>query len=57
MQQALQMWHTDEVAAFNVVLKPVQQADLEQLRLWRNSADIRSQMLDQTPISAEQQQQ
>lgn len=55
MQQALQMWHTDEVAAFNVVLKPVQQADLEQLRLWRNSPEISSQMLDQRDISAEQQ--
>lgn len=56
MQQALQMWHQDEIAAFNVVLKPLQMQDLEQLRLWRNSPEISSQMLDQTAISAEQQQ-
>lgn len=55
MQKALHMWHTDEISAFNVVLKPVQQTDLEQLRLWRNSPDISSQMLDQAEISTEQQ--
>lgn len=56
MQQALQMWHQDEIAAFNVLLKPLHIQDLEQLRLWRNSSEISSQMLDQTAISAEQQQ-
>lgn len=51
------MWHQHEVAAFNVVLKPLQPQDLEPLRQWRNSPEISSQMLDQTKITAEQQQQ
>lgn len=56
MQHPLQMWHQDEMAAFNVLLKPVQQDDLEQLRVWRNCPEIRSQMLDQREISPQQQQ-
>ncbi|MDR7119221.1 GNAT family N-acetyltransferase [Rheinheimera soli] len=56
LQTALQMWHKDEMAAFNVLLKPLQPDDLEQLRLWRNSPEISNQMLDQAEISAEQQQ-
>lgn len=51
----LTMWHTDEIAAFNVQLKPLQLDDVEQLRLWRNSPEISSQMLDQQAISVEQQ--
>lgn len=50
------MWHKEDISAFNVVLKPLQLNDLEQLRLWRNSPEISSQMLDQAEISAEQQQ-
>lgn len=50
------MWHKDEVSAFNVVLKPLLSDDLEQLRLWRNSPEISSQMLDQREISTVQQQ-
>lgn len=53
----LTMWHTDEIAAFNVQLKPLRAEDLDQLRLWRNSPEVSSQMLDQTEISPEQQQQ
>jgi UDP-4-amino-4,6-dideoxy-N-acetyl-beta-L-altrosamine N-acetyltransferase len=49
------MWHKADISAFNVVLKPLQLNDLEQLRLWRNSPEISSQMLDQAEISAEQQ--
>ena len=51
------MWHQDEIIAFNVVLKPLQSKDLEQLREWRNSPEVSSQMLDQTEITAKQQQQ
>jgi RimJ/RimL family protein N-acetyltransferase len=51
------MWHTDEIAAFNVQLKPLRAEDLDQLRLWRNSPEVSSQMLDQTEISPERQQQ
>ncbi|MBU1619162.1 MAG: GNAT family N-acetyltransferase [Gammaproteobacteria bacterium] len=50
------MWHKEDISAFNVVLKPLQLNDLEQLRLWRNSPEISSQMLDQREISAKQQQ-
>ena len=56
MQQALQMWHKDEISAFNVQLKPLQQDDLAQVLIWRNSPEVSSQMLDQTQISPEQQQ-
>ena len=55
-QTALQMWHKDEITAFNVLLKPLQLDDLEQIRLWRNSPQVSNQMLDQREISAEQQQ-
>ena len=51
----LTMWHTDEIAAFNVQLKPLRAEDLDQLRLWRNSPEVSSQMLDQTEISPERQ--
>jgi UDP-4-amino-4,6-dideoxy-N-acetyl-beta-L-altrosamine N-acetyltransferase len=50
------MWHQDEINAFNVQLKPLQQADLLQVLQWRNSPEISSQMLDQSLISPEQQQ-
>lgn len=56
MTTCRQMWHQDVVQAFNVELKPVTIDDLEQLRQWRNSPEIATQMLNQQLISAEQQQ-
>ncbi|MDF3125813.1 GNAT family N-acetyltransferase [Rheinheimera sp. 1928-s] len=52
----LTMWHTDEIAAFNVLLKPLQQDDLAQVLIWRNSPEVSSHMLDQSEISPERQQ-
>lgn len=41
---------------YQVTLRPVQQADLEQLRAWRNQQDVSQFMLSQDTISREQQQ-
>jgi len=51
----MQMWHTEVISRFNVVLRPLQQSDLETVRQWRNSDPVRLQMLDQSLISTEQQ--
>lgn len=45
-----------ELCGYQVRLRPVAQTDLEQLRRWRNTPEIREQMLDPQIISAEQQQ-
>jgi UDP-4-amino-4,6-dideoxy-N-acetyl-beta-L-altrosamine N-acetyltransferase len=50
------MWHKEDISAFNVVLKPLQQEDLAQVLIWRNSPEVSTQMLDQSEISPEQQQ-
>ena len=44
-----------EINAYKLKLRPVMQSDLEQLRQWRNSPEIRKNMLSQTIISTEQQ--
>lgn len=41
---------------YQVVLKPVEQADLEMMRNWRNDPEISSLMLSQSHISKEDQQ-
>lgn len=40
---------------YQVVLRPVNENDIEQLRLWRNSSVVQTQMLDQREISVVQQ--
>ena len=45
----------DVIEAYNVTLCPVEEADLEQLRQWRNSAEIAQQMVSQEKITPQQQ--
>lgn len=40
---------------YQVLFRPVDKQDIEQLRVWRNRDDIRSNMLDQSIISEQQQ--
>lgn len=40
---------------YQVVLRPIVKSDIEQLRLWRNSATVQAHMLDQREITAAQQ--
>ncbi|MBV7316389.1 GNAT family N-acetyltransferase [Shewanella sp. NIFS-20-20] len=41
---------------YGITLQPITEADLEMVRLWRNSPEISQHMLDQRPISQAQQQ-
>lgn len=43
------------INGYQVRLRPIQSADMEQLRAWRNSDTVRRQMLNQSPISEQQQ--
>lgn len=51
------MWHQQTVREFSVELRPLQRAQLELLRQWRNDPIIAAPMLQQQLISAEMQQQ
>ena len=44
------------LSGYQIQLKPMQQADIEQVRLWRNDPEVAQHMLSQDEISAEQQQ-
>lgn len=45
----------ETIEAYQVTLRPVTEADLPQLRAWRNSETVSRQMLSTATISAEQQ--
>lgn len=51
------MWHQQTIREFSVELRPLQRAQLELLRQWRNDPVIAAPMLQQQLISAEMQQQ
>tara|TARA_R110000868_G_scaffold250297_1_gene506804 strand:+ start:1432 stop:2004 length:573 start_codon:yes stop_codon:yes gene_type:complete len=44
------------LSGYQIQLKPMQQADIEQVRLWRNDPEVARHMLSQDKISTEQQQ-
>ncbi len=46
------MWHKQSVHAFAVDLVPLAETHLEQLRAWRNSAEVAAMMLSQPTIDA-----
>jgi UDP-4-amino-4,6-dideoxy-N-acetyl-beta-L-altrosamine N-acetyltransferase len=49
--------NAQEITGFGVSLRPIQEADLETVRAWRNHIDVARYMIDRRRISMQQQRQ